>query len=269
MTDFVGWLPMPSGGDARGRTHRRLQRRDARAAGAATDGCATARSSSATPTTSSTPRSAPACPTIGEWTRANYDFAGYVTGFVPPSEARARRGAGAAGLRPRRPAVRRDRWRLGRRGRAAASGDGRDSARAAPACPELKFLVVTGPRIDPAILPRRRGATVRGFVRDLYLVPGGLRRRGRAGRTDHLHGTRGRPASVHLRAARESLRAELPRPAPARRRYGAGRCMRYAEASDPTTLAAAIAEEVSREVQYRSVETDGAARAATLLAELI
>ena len=52
-------------------------------------------------------------------------------------------------------------------------------------------------------------------------------------------------------------------------RYGAGRCMRYAEASDPAALSEAIAEEVSREVQYRSVETDGAARAAALLGELI
>ena len=34
MTDFVGWLPMPDGGDARGGAHRRLQRGDDRAAGA-------------------------------------------------------------------------------------------------------------------------------------------------------------------------------------------------------------------------------------------
>ena len=33
MTDFVGWLPMPDGGDARSRDRRRLQRRDDRAAG--------------------------------------------------------------------------------------------------------------------------------------------------------------------------------------------------------------------------------------------
>ena len=34
MTDFVGWLPMPDGGDSRGAPHGRLQRRDDRAAGA-------------------------------------------------------------------------------------------------------------------------------------------------------------------------------------------------------------------------------------------
>ena len=51
--------------------------------------------------------------------------------------------------------------------------------------------------------------------------------------------------------------------------YGAGRCIRYAEASDPEALADAIVAEVAREVSYRPVETDGAARAAAMLAELI
>ena len=50
--------------------------------------------------------------------------------------------------------------------------------------------------------------------------------------------------------------------------YGAGRCVDYEE-TRPDTLAAAIAEEVSRPVSYRPVETDGAKRAAALLAELI
>ena len=52
-------------------------------------------------------------------------------------------------------------------------------------------------------------------------------------------------------------------------RYGAGRCIRYAEASDPAALAEASSAEVAREVHYRPVETDGAARAAAMLAELI
>jgi hypothetical protein len=44
--------------------------------------------------------------------------------------------------------------------------------------------------------------------------------------------------------------------------------MDYAEA-EPETLAAAIAAEIARPVSYRPVETDGAARAAACLAELI
>jgi hypothetical protein len=51
-------------------------------------------------------------------------------------------------------------------------------------------------------------------------------------------------------------------------RYGAGRCMDFATSS-PEGLGAAIAEEIGREVVYRDVETDGAARAATLIAEVL
>jgi hypothetical protein len=41
------------------------------------------------------------------------------------------------------------------------------------------------------------------------------------------------------------------------------------EDAGPEALAAAIAEEIARPVSYRPVETDGAARAAAILAELI
>ena len=51
--------------------------------------------------------------------------------------------------------------------------------------------------------------------------------------------------------------------------YGAGRCIRYSEASDPATLAAALVEELARDVKYRPVETDGASRAAAMLGELL
>jgi hypothetical protein len=44
--------------------------------------------------------------------------------------------------------------------------------------------------------------------------------------------------------------------------------MDYATAT-PETIAAAIAEEIGRDVAYRPVETDGAARAAALIAELL
>jgi UDP-N-acetylglucosamine:LPS N-acetylglucosamine transferase len=51
--------------------------------------------------------------------------------------------------------------------------------------------------------------------------------------------------------------------------YGAGRRMDYADAADPERLAEVIAAELGRPVSYRPVETDGAARAAKLLAELL
>ena len=52
-------------------------------------------------------------------------------------------------------------------------------------------------------------------------------------------------------------------------RYGAGRHLPYEQAADPDALAAAIAAEIDRQVDYRPVATDGAARAARLLADLL
>ena len=51
-------------------------------------------------------------------------------------------------------------------------------------------------------------------------------------------------------------------------RYGAGRRMDYAT-STPETIAEAIAAEIDRPVDYLPVETDGAARAARLIAEVL
>ena len=50
--------------------------------------------------------------------------------------------------------------------------------------------------------------------------------------------------------------------------YGAGRRLDYTTI-DPEYLAEAIVAEIDRPVDYRPVETDGAARAADLLAELL
>ena len=51
-------------------------------------------------------------------------------------------------------------------------------------------------------------------------------------------------------------------------RYGAGVRMDYAE-TDPETLAHAVADGLKRPVLYRDVETDGARRAAELIAPLL
>ena len=93
MTDFVGWLPMPDGGDARGRADRRLQRRDDRAAGPlpARPRPLDLRRRSRRHRARRVRRRG--CPSIREWTEANFDFAGYVTGF---DAGRGRRPGGAA-----------------------------------------------------------------------------------------------------------------------------------------------------------------------------
>ena len=51
-------------------------------------------------------------------------------------------------------------------------------------------------------------------------------------------------------------------------RYGAGRPMDF-ETATPSVIAQAIAEEIGRDVAYVPVETDGAARAAARIAELL
>ena len=266
MTDFVGWLPMPEGGEAEAALtadynaemleqrarYRRLRDRSIFVGN---------------PDDVVDEPFGDGLPRIREWTEAQFDFAGYVTGFEPPSaeqraSVRRRLGIGADELLC---VV-----------TVGGSGVGRALLhRVMDAIPaarrlrsELRFLVVTGPRIDPAELPRRRGASVRGFVPDLYLalaacdvavVQGGL------------------TTCMELAAARRPflyvpLENHFEQNFHVRRRldnYGAGRCVRYAEASDPEALAAALVAELGREVAYRPVETDGAARAATMLSELL
>jgi UDP-N-acetylglucosamine:LPS N-acetylglucosamine transferase len=132
----------------------------------------------------------------------------------------------------------------------------------------VHFLVVAGPRIDPSSLPRRRGATVRGHVprlfehlaaSDLAVVQGGLTT------TMELTATRRPFVYVPLRHHFEQnlhVRHRLER-------YGAGRCLDWAEAVDPDALAAAVLAEIGTEPDYLPVEADGAARAAGMLAELL
>ena len=52
-------------------------------------------------------------------------------------------------------------------------------------------------------------------------------------------------------------------------RYAADRCLDYEAAADPDGLADAIIKEVDRVVDYRPVETGGAAIAGRMLADLL
>lgn len=134
--------------------------------------------------------------------------------------------------------------------------------------PELRFLVVGGPRIDPGSLPETPGATVVGCLPDLYrtlaacdlaVVQGGL--------TTCMELTVLRKPFVHV-----PLRRHFEQNFHVRRRLGryeAGRCLEYPDAVDPDALAEVVAKELTREIAYLPVETDGAARAADLLAELV
>jgi UDP:flavonoid glycosyltransferase YjiC (YdhE family) len=133
--------------------------------------------------------------------------------------------------------------------------------------PALRMVVVTGPRIDPASLPRHEGLEVRAFVPQLYrhlaacdlaVVQGGL--------TTCMELTANRRPFLYF-----PLRHHFEQNfhvAHRLDRYRAGRRMDYTT-SDPDAIAAAIAAGIGCAVDYRPVETDGAARAARLIAELL
>jgi len=133
--------------------------------------------------------------------------------------------------------------------------------------PGLRMIVVTGPRIDPASLPSHDGLELYSYVHDLYrhlaacdlaVVQGGL--------TTAMELTASHRPFIYV-----PLRHHFEQNFHVRQRlsrYGAGRCLPYEE-TVPDMLARAMADEIARPVSYRSVETDGAARAAECLVELI
>ena len=128
-------------------------------------------------------------------------------------------------------------------------------------------MVVAGPRIEPASLPSHEGLEVRSYVHELYrhlaacdlaVVQGGL--------TTGMELTANRRPFLYF-----PLRHHFEQNFHVRHRldrYGAGRRMDF-ETATPSVIAAAIAEEIGREVDYRPVETDGAARAAALISDLL
>jgi predicted glycosyltransferase len=208
----------------------------------------------------------PGLPTIREWTEADYDFAGYVSGFDPAALGDRATLRAELGYRP---------GELVCIVTVGGSGVGTALLRRVLAAyaeakrlvPGLRMIAVAGPRIDPAALTAPAGVEVRPYVHDLHrhlaacdlaVVQGGLTTTMElcAGKrpflyfplTDHFE------QSVHVRHRLE--------------RHRAGRRMGF-DTSTPETIARAIAEEIGREVDYRDVETDGAARAAALIAELI
>jgi len=203
-------------------------------------------------------------PGIRDWTEQHYDFAGYVTGFEPVADREKLRHELGYGPGEQVCIV-----------TVGGSGVGAHLLRRVVAAlpearrhvPALRMIVVAGPRIDPASLPQHDGLEVRAYVHDLYrhlaacdlaIVQGGL--------TTAMELTANRRPFLYF-----PLRHHFEQNFHVRhrlQRYGAGRCMDF-ETDGPSEIAAAIAEEIGREVDYRPVETDGAARAAKLIAELL
>jgi pimeloyl-ACP methyl ester carboxylesterase/predicted glycosyltransferase len=265
MTDFVGWLPMPDGGD-----YERALTADYNAemieqiarfpsmrdqsvfVGNAADVIGD--------------RFGDGLPLISDWVGHNFRFSGYVCGFDPAAFADRAPIRAELGYHPDEKVCVVS---------VGGSGVGSDLLRRAMAAfpaakrlvPELRMIIVAGPRIDPQSLPAADGLEVRGYVHDLYrhlavcdlaVVQGGL--------TTTMELTASQRPFIYV-----PLRHHFEQNFHVRHRlaqYGAGHCLQYQDA-DPEALAQAIASEICRPVSYRPVETDGAARAAASLAELI
>jgi predicted glycosyltransferase len=133
--------------------------------------------------------------------------------------------------------------------------------------PELRMIVVAGPRIDPATLPAADGLEIRAYVHDLYrhlagcdlaIVQGGL--------TTAMELTANRRPFIYF-----PLRHHFEQNFHVRHRlerYGAGRPMDFDD-SPPDAIAEAVRQEIARDVDYRPVCIHGAARAAAMIAEIL
>ena len=265
LTDFVGWLPMDDGGE-----HEAFLTADynaemiehiARYPRLRDRALFVGHLDDVVPD-----RFGADLPLIRDWTREHYDFPGYVTGFDPAVFADRTKLRHELGYRPDEQVC-----------IVTVGGSGvgghllRRVIEAFPQAkanvPGLRMVVVAGPRIDPASLPQHDGLEIRPYVHELYrhlaacdlaVVQGGL------------------TTSMELTAnARPFLYFPLRHHFEQNfhvhhrlERYGAGRRMDF-ETDGPAEIAAAIAEEIGREVDYRPVETDGASRAAALIAELL
>jgi len=265
MTDFVGYLPMPDGGEHEAfltadynaemiehiARYPRLRDR-ALFVGDPDDVVGDT--------------FGPDLPLIRDWTEQNFAFPGYITGFDPLEFADRERLRAELGYRASEAVC---------IVTVGGSGVGADLLRrvvssfpeAKELVPNLRMVVVAGPRIDPRSLPSHDGLEVRAYVHELYrhlaacdlaVVQGGL--------TTSMELTANRRPflSFPLRHHFEQnfhVRHRLER-------YGAGRVMDF-DTDGPSEIALAIAQEIGRDVDYSPVDTGGAARAAAAIGELL
>ena len=264
-TDFVGWLPMASGGE-----HERFLTADYNAEMiehiARYPRTRDAALFVGNPEDIVDEAFGPDLPMIRDWTEQHYTFPGYVTGFDPRDLGDRDELRAELGYRPDEQVC---------IVTVGGSGVGSDLLRrvidAFPSVkrqvPALRMIVVAGPRIDPERLPDHHGMEVRGYVSELYrhlavcdlaIVQGGL--------TTCMELTASETPFIYI-----PLRNHFEQNHHVHhrlRRHRAGRRMDYDDAT-PDDLAEAISQEIARDVDYRPVESDGAQRAAATIAELL
>ena len=265
LTDFVGYVPMPSGGEHEaflttdynaemiGHVERHPDVRDrAIFVGSPEDIVPLSFGKN--------------LPAMREWVPKHFDFAGYIIGAHPKT----------FGSRPDL------RESLGYRSdervcvvTVGGSGVGvhlikrilQSYPMVRARMPNLRMIVVAGPRIDPQSLNAPRGVEVRAFVPnldrhlaacDLALVQGGLTTcmELTAAGTPFLYF----PLKNHFEQ-NFHVAHRLDR-------YGAGRRMEFAT-STPDTIADAMTAALSTRPSFKPVETEGATRAARMIADLI
>jgi len=272
LTDFAGWLPMPGGSAAE---HALTTGLNARIIDQLSRFPTVRDRSLFVGNPGDIVRGAlgDGLPEIRDWIEEHYQFPGYILGFRPSGVADRDAVRAELGYRPGEQVC-----IVTVGGTGVAAGLLHRAAAAFPAArrlvPGLRMVLVAGPRIDPLTLtgaggagPGPGGLEVRGFLPDLYkhlaacdlaVTAGGL------ATTMELTACQRPFLYVPLRRHFEQnlhVRHRLAQ-------YQAGRCLDW-DQTTPDELAGAIAAEIGRAVSYRPVETDGAARAAASLAELL
>jgi len=209
----------------------------------------------------------PGMPQIRDWTDRNFCFCGYCLPFDPAALADTERLRARHGYRPDEKIV------IAAVGGTATGGHLlRRIAAAFPKMkremPELRMILVTGPRLGTEGFEPQPGLELQPYVHNLYehlaccdlaLVQGGL------STTMELVATRRPFLSFPLQHHFEQCVHVRQRLA----NYAADRSMDYAATLDPDQLARRALAAMHEPVRYRPVETDGAARAALRIAQVI
>jgi len=265
FTDFVGYLPMPQGGDREAyltadynaemleHIERYPRVRDRAIFVGDPDDIVGG-------------TFGPGLPLIRSWTQQHFEFSGYITGIDPIDIA------DRAELRHRFGYGNNEKVCIVTVGGSAVGGallrrviDSTAAVRRV--LPEMRFVIVTGPRIDPASLPHATGVEVHGYVTDLHIrlaacdiavVQGGL--------TTCMELTAASVPFIYF-----PLHNHFEQTVHVRyrlNRYGAGHCLDY-ERTSAEDIAAAIIATVGRPVRYRTVEPKADSRAARLLLDLL
>jgi predicted glycosyltransferase len=265
LTDFVGYLPMPEGGDDEAYLtsdyNAEMIEHIARYPRIRDRAIFVGNPDDIYPDVFG-----PGLPKIRDWTEEHFEFSGYITGFEPPSVGEVEEWRSELGYHPDEKIC---------VVTVGGSGVGHDLLekviasypKAKELVPELRMVAVTGPRIDPESLPAHPGLEVHGYVDRLYrhlavcdiaVVQGGL--------TTTMELTAAQRPFLYFPLINHfeqnfHVRHRLDQ-------YRAGRHMDYRD-TDRDQLGEAIAAEMTRPVNYLQVESGGARRAAELIAELL